>query len=213
MSIVNNDFHDVLTNRHSVRNFDGKTKISRDEMKEMIKETITAPSGCNLQSWRFLVIDSPEGKKKLEQIIMPFNLKQLHTCSAVVFVLGDTLAYKKYHDLWKGMLDKKRITQEYFDNLMKTFMPIYAKASKETLTNCARIDSCLASMQFMLVAREHGYETNAMAGYYADKLAAEFAFDADRYVPVMAIAIGKPDKSAKEMRSTRYSVAEVSRFA
>lgn len=40
MAIINNDFHDVLTGRHSVRRFDPSVKISREEMTEMLKETI-----------------------------------------------------------------------------------------------------------------------------------------------------------------------------
>ena len=52
MAIINNDFHDVLTGRHSVRRFDPSVKISREEMTEMLKETITAPSACNLQAWK-----------------------------------------------------------------------------------------------------------------------------------------------------------------
>lgn len=46
MAIINNDFHDVLTGRHSVRRFDPSVKISREEMTEMLKETITAPSAA-----------------------------------------------------------------------------------------------------------------------------------------------------------------------
>ena len=46
----NNNFGDVLLNRHSVRHFDKDVKIPREELREMIKETITAPSACNLQA-------------------------------------------------------------------------------------------------------------------------------------------------------------------
>ena len=48
----NNNFRDVLLNRHSVRHFDKTVKIPREELREMIKETITAPSACNLQAYR-----------------------------------------------------------------------------------------------------------------------------------------------------------------
>jgi len=62
MAIINNDFHDVLTGRHSVRRFDPSVKISHEEMTEMLKETITAPSACNLQAWKFVVVDTDEEK-------------------------------------------------------------------------------------------------------------------------------------------------------
>ncbi len=45
----NNDFNDVVRNRHSVRNFDETVKIPHSEFKEMFAETITASSGCYWQ--------------------------------------------------------------------------------------------------------------------------------------------------------------------
>lgn len=77
MAIINNDFHDVLTGRHSVRRFDPSVKISREEMTEMLKETITAPSACNLQAWRFVVVDTDKGREKLHKYFMKFNFPQI----------------------------------------------------------------------------------------------------------------------------------------
>ncbi|NVH29506.1 oxidoreductase [Lactobacillus delbrueckii subsp. bulgaricus] len=60
----------------------------------------------------------------------------------------------------------------------------------------------------MLVAREHGYETNLMAG-----AAAEFGLDPEQYIPVMAISIGKPDPSEVVPDTVRYDVKDVTEFA
>ena len=38
MTLVNNDFHKILTERHSVRRFDKSIKIDREEMKEMLTD-------------------------------------------------------------------------------------------------------------------------------------------------------------------------------
>ena len=57
----NNNFGDVLLNRHSVRHFDKTVKIPREELREMIKETITAPSAVN----NVLSACSYNGKKVL----------------------------------------------------------------------------------------------------------------------------------------------------
>lgn len=70
----------------------------------------------------------------------------------------------------------------------------------------------LAAMQLMLIARAHGYETNAMAGYDAKKTASVMGLDPEQYVPVMGIAIGKPDKNVEELKSVRYPVDEVLKF-
>jgi nitroreductase len=43
----------------------------------------------------------------------------------------------------------------------------------------------------MLVARSHGYDTNPIGGFDRDKIAEAFGLDAERYVPVLIMSIGK----------------------
>lgn len=50
------------------------------------------------------------------------------------------------------------------------------------------------SMQLMLVARAHGYDTNPMAGYDKDRIAEVFHLDKERFQPVMLLSIGKASK-------------------
>ena len=213
MTLVNNDFHKILTERHSVRRFDKSIKIDREEMKEMLEETITAPSACNLQAWKFVVVDTEEGREKLHQYFMKFNFPQIDDSSAVVLFFGNTLAYKKYSQLWHSMYEEKKVTKEAMEAALNTFMPLYEKAPQQMLVADSMVDTSLAAMQFMLIAREHGYETNAMAGYDAGKAAEAMGLDPKQYVPVMAIAIGKHDPKAEaEITTTRYSRDELVDF-
>lgn len=208
----NNDFSSVMLNRHSVRHFDKSCKIDRSVLTEMVKEATTAPSSCNLQAWHFVVVDTDEGKEKLRKIFMPFNHPQLDTCSAMVVLFGDTDAFKKYRDLWQGMYEEKKITKERLETILGTFLPIYEKADRTLLTADAMVDASLAAMQFMLDARARGFATNPIAGYDATKMALAMGLDPVRYVPVMAIAIGKPNESKQELVSTRYDVKDVLEF-
>ena len=213
MTLVNNDFHKILTERHSVRRFDKSIKIDREEMKEMLEETITAPSACNLQAWKFVVVDTEEGREKLHQYFMKFNFPQIDDSSAVVLFFGNTLAYKKYSQLWHSMYEEKKVTKEAMEAALNTFMPLYEKAPQQMLIADSMVDTSLAAMQFMLIAREHGYETNAMAGYDAGKAAETMGLDPKQYVPVMAIAIGKHDPKAEaEITTTRYSLDKLVDF-
>ena len=213
MTLVNNDFHKILTERHSVRRFDKSIKIDREEMKEMLEETITAPSACNLQAWKFVVVDTEEGREKLHQYFMKFNFPQIDDSSAVVLFCSNTLAYKKYSQLWHSMYEEKKVTKEAMEAALNTFMPLYEKAPQQMLVADSMVDTSLAAMQFMLIAREHGYETNAMAGYDAGKAAEAMGLDPKQYVPVMAIAIGKHDPKAEaEITTTRYSLDELVDF-
>ena len=210
---MNNDFKDIMQNRKSIRHYDSSVKISRDELLEIINESISAPSACNLQSWHFVIVDTPEGKTKLHDFLMPFNYPQVDTAPATIMVFGNTKSYLKYRDLWNGMVEEKKVTPEARDAAVNTFLPLYEKADRQMLVADAMVDASLVAMQLMLVAREHGYETNPMAGYDASKAAAQFGLDPEQYIPVMAISIGKPDPSEVVTDTVRYDVKDVTEFA
>jgi len=56
------DFMEIVKGRRSIRNYDTDVKISKEEMTQILEEATLAPSSVNMQPWRFLVIDSEEGK-------------------------------------------------------------------------------------------------------------------------------------------------------
>ncbi len=208
-----NDFEKIVLGRQSVRHFDPSRKISHEELLQMLNEAVQAPSACNLQSWKFVVVDSPEGREKLHGYFMPFNYPQVDTASAILLVFGNTKSWKKYEDLWNGMLEAGKVSQEARDAAVGTFLPLYKNADQQMLLADALVDAALVSMQFMLVARAHGYDTNAMAGYDSAKAAATFDLDPAQFVPVMAIAIGKGDPSETIPDTTRYPAEELTDFA
>ncbi|MFB9768660.1 nitroreductase family protein [Lactiplantibacillus modestisalitolerans] len=206
----NNDFQDVVLHRQSVRKFDPTVKIELAELQAMIDEATSAPSACNLQSWHFVVAASDAGKAKAKQLLMPFNYPQVETCSVMIFILGDTESHLVYRDVWNKACEDGRISAEKRDQIFKTFLPLYENASPAFLKMDATIDSSMAAMQLLLVARAHGYDANPIAGYAADKVAVTFDLDPQRYVPVMAVAIGKA--AAEPITTTRYAGTEVTEF-
>ena len=85
MPVVSNDFSDIVYNRRSIRNFDPSVKIPREELLEILDKTVTAPSSVNMQPWRFVVVDSAEGKEKLTPFVS-YNGVQNETSSAMVLI-------------------------------------------------------------------------------------------------------------------------------
>ena len=88
MPVVSNDFSDIVYNRRSIRNFDTSVKIPREELLEILDKTVTAPSSVNMQPWRFVVVDSEEGKEKLDPFVS-YNGLQNETSSAMVLIFAD----------------------------------------------------------------------------------------------------------------------------
>ena len=190
-SITNNDFSEIMFNRHSVRKFDTNVKISRVELQEMIDSATTAPSACNLQSWHFVVVDTPEAKEKIKPAIMKFNYPQVDTSSAIIFVIGDTNSHEVYRDVWTKIYKDGRITKDKLNQIFQTFLPMYENASQEFLIQDATIDGAMVAMQLLLVARAHGYDANAFAGYDFKKIIPALELSPERFVPVMGVALGK----------------------
>ena len=107
MPIVSNDFSDIVYNRRSIRKFDTSVKIPREEMLEILDKTVTAPSSVNMQPWRFVVVDSEEGKDKLKPFVS-YNSVQNETSSAMVLIFCRFEEPRKSRrNLWEGRYSRK----------------------------------------------------------------------------------------------------------
>lgn len=188
----NNDFQQILLGRRSIRKYDSSVKISKEEMAEMIEDATRAPSSVNMQPWRFLVIESEEGKATLAPLAR-FNQLQVETSSAMIAVFGDLNSFENGEDIYSKAVELGYMPTEVKEKQMAALTNYYANLSPEVNKETVLIDGGLVSMQFMLTARAHGYDTCPIGGFEKDQIAEAFGMDKERYVPVMLISIGKAD--------------------
>jgi nitroreductase len=205
----NNNFEDVVFNRRSVKVFDENVKISQEEMLEMINKAVTAPSSVNLQPWRFVIVESKEGKDKLRPLIR-FNKRQNDTSSAMILIFGDMECYKKGDEIYEEAVNKGLMPEDVKNDTLNLFIPAYENASRQKMNDIVKIDSSLVAAQLMLVARHYGYDTNPIGGFEENQLAEAFGLDKDRYVPVLILAIGKSDYESHE--SVRLDATDITLF-
>ena len=102
-------FFEVIKGRKSVKYFDTDVKIKREEIIGMLDEANIAPSSCNLQPWRYIVVDTPEGKEKLGSA--NYNKIQNDTSAAMIIVLGDLNYYNKFDEIYGEAVEKGYMTQ------------------------------------------------------------------------------------------------------
>lgn len=204
--IQNNDFSDIIKGRRSVRHYDESVKISKEELNEMIAEASLAPSSANMQPWRVIVVHTPEGKSKLHPL-MQFNTLQNDTSSAMLIILGDTQSYLNVEEIYDTAVQQGKMPQDVRDKQVPQIMSMFPELPKEIKAEVAKIDASLFSMQLMLVARAHGYDTNPMAGFEQDQIVKAFDLDEERYVPVMVLSIGKAQ--AKGYETVRLSSEQI----
>lgn len=60
------DFSELVKTRQSVRNFDGRS-VEREILDRCLEAARMAPSACNAQPWKFVMVDEPELVKKVAQ--------------------------------------------------------------------------------------------------------------------------------------------------
>ncbi len=185
-----NDFNEIVNGRRSIKQYDPTVKISREEMTEMLEQASKAPSSINMQPWRFVVIDSEEGKEKLAPLAS-FNLDKVMSASAVIAVFGDRNNIEYAEEIYGKSVELGYMPEDVKDFQLGYFKPLYEGMSDEQMKDIVMLDSGLVSMQLMLVARAYGYDTNPIGGYDKEKIAETFGLDKERYLPVMLITIGK----------------------
>ncbi|WP_335872266.1 nitroreductase family protein [Bacillus sp. 2205SS5-2] len=185
-----NDFNEIISGRRSIRTYDPEVKISKDEMTEILTEATLAPSSLNLQPWRFVVIDSQEGKETLAPLAK-FNQTQVKTSSAVIAVFADMQNIDYADEIYNKAVEEGLMPAEVRDRQLPAIKGLFETVSTEMLKEMNLIDSGLVSMQLMLAARAHGYDTNPIGGYEKEQIAQAYGMDKERYYPVMLISMGK----------------------
>ncbi|RIL89852.1 nitroreductase family protein, partial [Staphylococcus equorum] len=184
------EFKEVLESRRSVKQYDPNVKIPREEMKEMIELTTKAPSSVNMQPWRFVVVDTPEGKETLQPLVQ-FNTRQNESSAAMIVIFGDMKNYEYADKIYDEAVERGYMPKEVKDVQVAKFVEMYEALDRPSMNDIVKIDSSLAAMQFMLVARYYGYDTNPIGGFDKENITEALGLDPERYVPVMMIAVGK----------------------
>ncbi|MBC1501347.1 nitroreductase family protein [Listeria weihenstephanensis] len=186
----NNDFEDIVKNRRSIRGYDDTVKISQEEMEQILTDAMRAPSSVNMQPWRFVVVASPEGKETLRPLVR-FNTLQNDTSAAMIVIFGDVDAFDNAEKIFGSAVEQGMMPADVKEKQMSALTPYYASSPREELERVAVIDGSLVAMQLMLVARAYGYDTNPIGGFERREVTEAFGMDAERFVPVMIVSIGK----------------------
>ncbi|MCA1032439.1 nitroreductase family protein [Bacillus timonensis] len=201
-TLTKKDFFTVLDDRHSVKSYDASHKMTKEEINQLLEETQKAPSAWNLQHWKFLVLENQAAKDKALPIA--YGQRQVADASIVVCILADTEANKNAQPVFSSAVNKGYMPQEVMDSLIGQIEGAYqipGMGKDQGIMN-----SSLAAMQLMLVAKAMDYDTCPMGGFDRQKMIDEFQIP-PRYIPTMLISVGKAKEPAYP--STRFSIEEV----
>ena len=86
----------AIQERRATPSFDG-TPIPAEDLRQILDAGLHAPSGYNMQPWRFVVVQSPEQKKRLRAA--SYNQGKVEEASAVIVACGDADGWRRDLDL------------------------------------------------------------------------------------------------------------------
>ena len=84
-------FGEVIAVRRATRHFES-TPVAEADLQRIVEAGLAAPSGYNLQPWRFVVVRDPEQRKRLREAAM--GQPKVEEAPVVIVACGDPLGWK-----------------------------------------------------------------------------------------------------------------------
>lgn len=184
------DLKNVIEQRKTIKAFSPNVKINRSELEEILRLSQFAPSKANLQPWRFVVVDDESLKKTLSTKVA-FNGPPCETASAVIAIFADFHYEKLLGDILDFAVENGCLHANFRDRSFAFLLNVHNQATPAEIRDQVLIDTSLAAMQLMLIAKDKGYDTHAIGIFEREAVMELLEVDRERYVPVMLLAIGK----------------------
>ena len=157
----------AIAERRATPSFDG-TEMPEADLKAVLQAGLNAPSGYNMQPWRFVVVESPEQKRKLRAA--SYNQAKVEEASAVIVACGDCDGWRR--DLDEMLrLGREGGMPESYAAQAKSSVPHYLSSfSKDEMHGWLNKQVMLAFTHMLLTAETMGYDTAPMEGFEQEKV-------------------------------------------
>lgn len=191
---------EAITKRRATPSFDG-SPIPNDVLSLIIKAGMEAPSGYNLQPWRFVVVRDAEQKRRLRDAAM--GQAKVEEAGAVIVCCGDLNAARG-RNLEDVLAEAARhgFTEEQNQKMRETLSSVFGGPAGNMMGLAPDYalwinrHVMIAFTTMMWMAEVLGYDTAPMEGFFEDKVKSVLNLPAEVRV-VALLGIGRlkgPDK-------------------
>lgn len=165
--------------------------VPDETLEELLEIATLAPSGYNLQPWRFIVVRDAAGKKRLREAA--YGQPKVEQAPVMIIACGDT-------EGWKGrdmeqMLADARETGYLKDPATAESVRRNAASylSGQNLEAWVTRQVMIAFTHLMLAAESYGLDTAPMEGFEEDKVRAAFGIPSHvRVVALLGLGFLRP---------------------
>jgi len=192
----------AISERRATPSFDGRP-IPAQDLKRILDAGLAAPSGYNMQPWRFVVVQSPEQKKRLRGA--SYNQAKVEEASAVIVACGDSDGWRRDLDLMLQQGLEGGMPESYAEQA-RTSVPNYLSSfSSDKMQGWLNKQVMLAFSFMLLTAESLGYDTAPMEGFEEEKVREVLRLPLS-YRVVALLALGHL-KGADKFDGGRFNIA------
>ncbi len=181
----------VLLDRRATSHFKPE-EVPEEALEAILRFGTQAPSGYNLQPWRFIVVRDEENRKRLQKVA--FNQPKVAEAPVVIIAIGMKEEWKKRADeVFREGAERGAGKKEAVDQYLQQALGFLSQMPMDVWVNR---HTMIALTTMMLVAEAYGFDTAPMEGFDAAGVKREFGIPDEAEV-VALLAIGRmaqPDK-------------------
>jgi len=176
-------FQDLINQRQSVRKYQDKL-VEREKIEKLIEAVHIAPSACNSQPWKLIIVDKPELKNELAKA-----------------TFSKTIAFNKFAIqapvIAVLVIEKAKLIAQIGGSIKNQEYPFY--------------DIGIAASHFCLQAAELGLGT-CMIGWFDEKKIQQLLKIPEKRKVGLLITLGYPPDDYKLRQKIRKPVEEICGF-
>src|ERR1700734_752872 len=183
----------AIQERRATPSFDG-TPMPPEDLRQILDAGLHAPSGYNLQPWRFVVVQKPEQRKRLRAA--SYNQAKVEEASAVIVACGDRDGWRRDLDEILRMGRAGGMPEGYAEQMEQT-VPAYLTGFDDAQMKAwLNKQVMLAFTSMMLMAEVMGYDTAPMEGFEQEKVCEMLKLPMSYWVVALLVVghVQGPDK-------------------
>jgi nitroreductase len=193
---------EVIRDRRSTPSFEGDP-ISPLDLRTILQAGLDAPSGYNMQPWRFVVVQDPEQRKKLRAA--SYNQAKVEEASVVIVACGDRDGWRKDLDEMLRLGREGGMPESYAAQAQQTVPNYLSSFTDDNMKGWLNKQVMIAYTHMMLMAEALGYDTAPMEGFEQSKVCETLKLPMSYWV-VALLAIGRL-KGSDKFHGGRFDIA------
>ena len=158
---------EAIHGRRSTPSFDG-APVPGEDLDKILQAGLAAPSGYNIQPWRFVVVQSHEQKKKLRAA--SYNQAKVEEASVVIVACGDADGWRRDLDEVLEMGRAGGMPESYAAQAQSSVPQYLSSFTPDQMKLWLSKQVMLAFTHMLLMAEVLGYDTAPMEGFEQDRV-------------------------------------------